>query len=86
MRLRSVAERRAALRAAQDTFEEDQEREEGRQSDLFHELFGHRGGGRDREVGVRHKRHRHEEEDDYKDEREGRRRSSGDRYLPGRYY
>ena len=67
----------------QDTFEEDQEREEARQSDLFDELFVRRGGGKEREVGVRHKRYRHEEEDDYDDEREGRRH---DRYLPDRYY
>ena len=65
-----MAERRAALRAAQDTFEEDQEREEARQSDLFHELFGRRGGVKEREVGVRHKRYR--PEDVYEDE--GRRR------------
>ena len=79
-----MAERRAALRAAQDTFEQDQEREEARQSDLFHELFGRRGGGKQREVGVRHKRYRPEDEDDYEDE--GRRRSGRDRYLPDRYY
>ena len=79
-----MAERRAALRAAQDTFEQDQEREEARQSDLFNELFGRRGSGKQREVGVRHKRYRPEDEDDYEDE--GRRRSSRDRYLPDRYY
>ena len=76
------------MRAAQNTFEEDQEREEQRQSDLFHELFG--GGSRDgeREVGggVRHRRYRHGEDDDDYDERERRRRDSRDRYLPDRYY
>ena len=83
-RLRAAAERRSALRSAQDTFEADQEREEERQSDLFHELFGNK----EREVDVRHKRYRHGEDDDDDDhyEREGRRRASRDRYLPDRYY